>query len=249
MTRSWQRPTAISRPLAISPSLLAVVQNVLSMAWRVLMDEVQVGAFSLCSATEDEITERLQFILGDLHAADDAPDLGFLLFETPVREGNLRNYNGESLDRQPDLAFRPLRGHIKTTNSVPAAIFVECKPIDSAHPVKGTYCRAGLIRFVKGDYSWAVDRALMVGYVRNICQLPGGLSTCFDDISLVSELHLGGALEALPSTVFGDAVCQSKHDRFFLLEGGSSAAGVIAVHHLWFHPEKPCESTRCRGVT
>ncbi|WP_129587041.1 hypothetical protein [Pseudomonas frederiksbergensis] len=247
MTRNWQRPSAITKTAEISPSLLVVVQNVLCMAWQLLMDEVRVGAFSLCIATEDEITERLQLILGDLHAADDVPIPGFFLFETPVREGNLRNHNGEHLDRQPDLTFRPLRGHIQTTNSVTTAIFIECKPIDAAHPVVSTYCNAGLIRFVQGDYAWAVDRAMMLGYVRNVCRLPGGLASGFNSVLLTNQLSTQGDLEALAPTAFGTSVCLSKHNRDFCLSGSDLKAGVINIHHLWLHSDQPCERSRCRG--
>jgi hypothetical protein len=129
----------------------------------------------------------------------------------------MRNFDGRHLDKQPDLTFRPMSGHIQTTNTVPTAIFIECKPIDSPHPLPSTYCRAGLIRFVNGDYAWAVDRAMMVGYVRNICVLPGGLLTCLGDARLASELALKGVLETLSPTASGDTVCQSTHEREFCL--------------------------------
>jgi len=246
MTRNWSRPAAPDSPAQIAPSLLVVVQNALSMAWRVLQQEVQAGTFSICAATEDEITERLYMILGEFHAAGEAAISGLSKFETSVREGNMRNFDGRHLDKQPDLAFRPLRGQIPAANTVPAAIFIECKPIDSTHPLPSIYCQAGLIRFVNGDYAWAVDRAMMVGYVRNICSLPGGLATCLSDPQLATELALQGMLQALAPTASGDPVCQSKHERIFCLQRSSTPAGMITVHHLWLSLAQPCEMSRCR---
>lgn len=234
-------------PAKIPVFLLAVVQNTLSAAWRILLKAVEAGEFSICAATEDEITERLHLILGEMHAVGDDVVRGLSQFETSAREGNLRNFDGGHPDRQPDLTFRPLRGHIQTGNTVPTAIFVECKPIDSAHPVSGTYCGAGLLRFVNGDYAWAVDRAMMLAYVRNICTLPEGLSSCLANAGLAANLSLRGHLEVISPTAAGDTVCQTRHDRMFCLPGGCKPAGLITVHHLWLYPTGPCETSRCKG--
>jgi len=235
-------------PAKIPVSLLVVVQNTLSTAWRILLKAVEAGEFSICAATEDEITERLHLILGELHAAGDDAVRGLSQFETSIREGNLRNFNGDHPDRQPDLTFRPLRGQIQTRNTVPTAIFIECKPIDGDHPVASTYCRTGLIRFVNGDYAWAVDRAMMLAYVRNVCTLPDGLSSCLANAGFAADMNLQGNFETISPTAAGDTVCQSKHDRSFCLPGGCKPAGLITVHHLWLHPTVACETSRCKGM-
>lgn len=249
MTNALRRPAVDVRPKAIPLSLMTVVENALSMAWRRLLDDVQNGSFSICQSTEDVITERLYMILGELDAAGDDAVPGLSLLQTPAREGNIRNFNGYHLDKQPDLTFRPIRNLIPSGNTVPTAIFIECKPVDSAHPLPSTYCRNGLMRFVNGDYAWGVDRAMMVGYVRNICALPGGLSTAFSDPMLSCELGLNGKLEPLPNTASGDAVCQSSHSRNFLLPEASTSAGQISINHLWLYPSKPCEQSRCRDIS
>ena len=66
------------------------------------------------------------------------------------------------------MLFR-LRGDDDTARviSTQNGLFVECKPVDAAHPPGGDYCDAGLIRFVNGDYAWAMQESLMVGYVRD----------------------------------------------------------------------------------
>lgn len=244
-----RRPAAGGKVAAIPPSLMIVVQNLMSMAWRSLLQEVREGDFSICESTEDQITGRLHMILGELDAAGDSAVLGLSKLQSPVREGNVRNYDGAHLDKQPDLAFRPIRDLISCGNTVPLAIFIECKPIDAKHPVPSTYCRAGLIRFVNGDYAWGVDRAMMIGYVRNICTLPGGLSTALADPTLSREMALSGKLESQPNTDSGDTVCQSSHNRKFQLPGMASAVGKIVVNHLWLNPTEPCEQTRCRDLS
>ncbi len=248
MTHALRRPTAGGKMTAIPLSLVIVVQNVMSTAWHSLLQEVREGDFSICDSTEDQITERLHMILGELDAAGDSLVSGWSQLQTPVREGNVRNYNGTHPDKQPDFAFRPIRHLISCGNTVTTAIFIECKPIDARHPIPSVYCRDGLIRFVNGDYAWGVDRAMMVGYVRNVCSLPGGLSTALADPALSRQMALSGKLDSLPNTVLGDVVSQSSHNRKFQLTGIASPIGQIVVNHLWLHPTEPCEQTRCRDI-
>jgi hypothetical protein len=242
LTGQWQRPGPPERVSPIPRSLMIVVENALSLAWRVLLRDVDAGRFSLCSAKEDEITEQLQVILGELHAADPEQIAGFSQFSL-ARDGKLRGCDGEHMDRQPDLTFSPLRGRIPTTNMAFAAIFVECKPVGAKHPVGSTYCAKGLIRFVRGDYAWAVDRALMVGYVRNRCWLPDGLAS-----SVAAEEYrcLSGVKEAL-QTALGDKVFQSGHGRSCSLADGLPEP--ITLDHLWLYPDSPCEESRCQGCS
>lgn len=248
MTKA-RRPTTGVKVAAIPLFLMNVVQNVMSTAWRILLEEVSEGDFSICDSTEDQITERLYMILGALDAAGDGAVLGLSQLQSPIREGNVRNYDGAHIDKQPDLAFRPIRNLISCGNTVPLAIFIECKPIDARHPIPSVYCRDGLIRFVNGDYAWGVDRAMMIGYVRNICTLPGGLSIALADSTLSREMELSGKLESRPNTDSGDTVCQSSHNRKFQLPGMASPVGQIVVNHLWLNPTEPCEQTRCRDLS
>lgn len=244
MTGSWKRPGPPERVSAICPSLMILVENALSCAWRVLLRDDADGKFALCSAKEDEITEQIHVILGELHAAEPAPVDGFSQLSLG-RDGKVRSYDGRRLDLQPDLTFYPLRGSIPTTNTIFAGIFVECKPVDSNHPVSTAYCREGLARFIRGDYAWAVDRALMVGYVRNRCWLPGGLLVCTKGAA-AQEYGFSGGIEEVSKTCYGDKVFRSVHRRSFPQVG--RPVGSIALDHLWLYPASPCESTRCRGT-
>ena len=101
---------ATGRPSDIPVFLMVIVQNALAHAWRRLLKEVAEGHFTICGKDEDTITERLYMILDDLYSNEPETIQGFSVFQTPVREGNLRNRAGNKLDCQPDLTFRPLRG-------------------------------------------------------------------------------------------------------------------------------------------
>lgn len=228
-------------------SLMAVIQNALSQAWCLLMADVVNGEFAICNEHEDVITERLYMILDSLYSCEQVAVKGFALFETPVREGNVRNRAGDRLDCQPDLTFRPLRGQISTNSHVMTAIFVECKPIDSQHPIGSTYCKTGVSRFVEGDYAWAVDRALVLGYVRNICSLPDGLSYVLEKEPAKKSYKLIKKLELIGSTSEGDVVYCSVHNRTFSMPPSSAQTAPITLHHLWLKPDEPCDKSMCRA--
>lgn len=234
-------------PSEIPYSLMCVVQNALAFAWRHLLKQVNAGQFEICGTDEDIITEQLYMILCELHATEPEAVGGFDLVETPVREGNLRNCNGKRPDCQPDLTFRPVRGQVPAANSALTGIFVECKPIDSTHPVPSCYCAEGLVRYVRGDYAWAVDRALMVGYVRNHCRLPEGLEACARNHAREQRYHSLEPLSSSAPSQMGDPVYLSRHERQF--PSDCVSAQPITLHHLWLHPAEPCERSRCRGFS
>lgn len=234
---------ATGRPCAIPVFLMTVVQNALSHAWRLLLTEVEEGNFAICGENEDTITERLYMILDEVYSNEPQTIRGFSVFQTPIREGNLANRAGDRLDCQPDLTFRPLRGQLETRSSVTGAIFVECKPIDSAHPIGSTYCKEGISRFIREDYAWAVDRALMLGYVRNICALPAGLSYVLHSEAGRKTYRIQQALTLMGSTQHSDAVYCSVHYRTTKC---STPNLPITLHHLWLTPKEPCERTKCR---
>ncbi|PAU75294.1 hypothetical protein CK498_19330 [Halomonas salipaludis] len=232
-------------PCEIPMSLMVVVQNTLAHAWRLLLEQVDNGQFAICGEEEDTITERLYMILDDLYTNEPDTIQGFSLFQLPVREGNLANRAGDKRDNQPDLAFRPLRGLLDTRSSAMAAIFVECKPIDSKHPVGSTYCKAGISRFVREDYAWAVDRAIMLGYVRNICPLPEGLAYVLNHDAGRKAYHVEEGLRHLGKTPAGDDVYGSVHRRGASTSPCPDESSPITLHHLWLRPVAPCEPTRC----
>lgn len=236
------RPTA--EMIEIPDSLVRVVADMVAVAWKQLL--LKYSNEELCEFVEDAITERLYMILGEIDA-DPAEELREITsLQSPVREGSIRNYNNEHPDKKPDLAFRPMKGYLGTVrNTATAAIFIECKPIGQSRPIGSTYCKNGLIRFVNGDYSWQVNRAMMVGYVRNVSYLPSGLKTALIDPAMRKLLGCSGILSQEKSTITGDKVWSTSHTRSFDLNG--EAVADIQVDHLWLYPEKPCENNTSRG--
>lgn len=233
-----------NEPVKIPDSLIRIVTDVIAVAWRRLLIELEHE--ELCGLVEDSITERLYMILGEMDddPAEELRDLAQL--QSPVRDGNIRNYDNTHPDKQPDLTYRPSKGLLgRVGNTSTAAIFIECKPIDRVRPTGSNYCKKGLLRFVNGDYSWRVNRAIMVGYVRNISKLPGVLETALGNPELKKQMEYLAPLKKEKQTIQGDDVWSSSHSRSFKVNG--TTAGNIQIDHLWLYPETPCEYTVAKG--
>jgi len=218
-------------PIALSVFL--IVERAIRRAWQLLRRKPREG-FDLAAAEEDGLTNELYEVLYDV-VFKQALVKGFdrELLRDVVREPKLRSYNRSSLDKMPDLAFA-LADRDPVAVPTQDRLFVECKPVDSDHTVGAHYCDKGLIRFVNGEYAWAMSEAMMVGYARE---------------GYTIRPKLGAALEARRATIptrrfptrcavsratrFSEQVCITEHDRVFPYPGTCTQASSITIRHLW----------------
>jgi hypothetical protein len=155
------------------------------------------------------------------------------LFTTVTRETKLRTFDGRSLDKMPDL----LVGLVGRDSFRPRSqdwLFIECKPVDVDHAVGTHYCDKGLIRFVKGEYAWAMQEAMMVGYAREgytiALKLEEALRKRGDNIPTVGYPR---TCPRSKTTQFSEAVQISTHGRTFHYVETGTAAPPIIIRHLW----------------
>lgn len=147
----------------LSPRLFWVVEAALRKAWEIVTSDTTATA-AWRNEIEDKLTLRLMETLTDnvWHRKIIA---GFdnTVFSTPNREAKIRNFNGRKPDKMPDLwlQFTVIPSDAKPSQF---GIFIECKPVDTAHPVGTHYCSKGIIRFIRGDYAWAMQEGVMLAY-------------------------------------------------------------------------------------
>jgi len=126
--------------------------------------------FNLAAANEDQVTAALRSTIeSNLRQSGEVPGFDKRTFETVIRQGQWANYDGKSLTKAPDL-FCKLRDDETEPRSVLSehdGLFIEAKPVDATHAAGSRYCDDGLIRFVRGDYAWAMQEAMMLAYARN----------------------------------------------------------------------------------
>ena len=219
-------------PLSLRVHL--IIEAAICAAWELMMNRARTG-FDLQTANEDAVTlelhERLYNEVFDKGVVD-----GFdkEIFASITREPKIRNFNRRHPDKMPDLFVefigRPAGG-LNSQNG----LFIECKPVGRKHLTGSVYCDLGLVRFVHGDYAWAMQSAMMVGYVRDGYSLLSKLSkalaskrkepisTCFGPASCPRS----------KTTMFGEQVAISKHQRKFNYVENNLPAGAIVIRHLW----------------
>lgn len=194
----------------------------------------------LAIAREDEVTAALRSVIeNDLRHTGAVRGFSRRTYETVIRQGQVANYELTRYAKTPDLCFK-LRNDEEEPPvlSEHDALFVECKPVDDSHPVGSKYCDDGLFRFVKGDYAWAMEEGLMLGYARHGRTIEKNL------IPYIQDSARFGALQilAMPALVKNpgatavqraEALYVSRHRRGFPWIANKGAATDIFVYHSW----------------
>ncbi len=209
----------------IQPRTILLICSVIKRAWRLLEEKPPLG-FELQSADEDTITQVLvEIIENRLRKNGEVDGFNRIQFGRVVREPKITNFDKKHPDKMPDIFFDLKREKLPTVSDQDG-LFVECKSVDRKHTVLSCYCKKGLIRFVNGDYAWAMQDALMVGYVT----APYSFKT------LASALNgkKSAELKTLDhSEMIDSGIYSSNHNREFEWPENQGKACRIAVFHLW----------------
>lgn len=217
----------------ISLGMLLVVENALVKAWEILREDPGQD-LDLLKAPEDTVTHALYETLYDIVFNSGLVD-GFdrKLFTVVTREPKLRTFDGRSLDKMPDL----LVGLVGRDSFSPRSqdwLFIECKPVDRDHSVGKHYCGKGLVRFVNGEYAWAMQEAMMVGYAREgyaiLPKLDDALAARGRTIRTIARPR---PCRSSRASQFGEVVHSSTHGRTFRYVGPDTQAPPITIRHLW----------------
>ena len=150
-------------PLSLRSHL--IIETAICAAWELMLTHPRTG-FDLLAANEDTVTHELfERLYDEVFDKGVVGGFGREVFASVRREPKVRNFNGSSLDKMPDLLVEFIDRPAGSMNSQ-HGLFIECKPVDQEHRAGSAYCDKGLIRFVRGDYARAMQSAMMVGYAR-----------------------------------------------------------------------------------
>ncbi len=203
-----------------------ILCNVIKKAWQ-LFEEMPPSDFILQSADEDAITQVLvEIIENRLRKNSEVDGFNCALFGKVTREPKITNVDKKHPGKMPDIFFDLKRDQLPILSDQDG-LFVECKPVDREHPIFSCYCQKGLIRFVNGDYAWAMQDALMVGYVKapySFKKLASVLDNDKKNAALKTTNH---------SAVDEYAIYRSSHKREFEWPENRGQACPISVAHLW----------------
>ncbi len=211
---------------SIPKRTILIICKVLDRAWNLLIENPPEG-FHFLSADEDLITTHLKSIIENrLRKHGEVSGFNSKTFGRVQRDAKVSNYNGNHLDKMPDIFFDLKRDDLLMVINEYDGLFVECKPVDKNHPVGSCYIQKGLIRFINGDYAWAMQEGMMIAYS---CQ---NYPLAKLEIELKSNKQK--YLNTLNySTLSDNTISQSKHKRIFDWPEKRGTACPINVYHLW----------------
>jgi hypothetical protein len=217
--------------------VILLVRRVVLRAFEVLCER----GYSLATKKEDEITAALRGIIeNDLRQSGSVKGFSCRTYETVVRQGQVSNYDLTKLMKTPDLCFKLRNDDEEPRRAVSEhdALFVECKPVDKTHAVGSKYCDDGLCRFVDGDYAWAMEEGLLLGYARHGRTIAKHLIPAMQEPKRLDRLKTA----VLPNPVEhpgaeaqhnAEALHVSRHRRGFSWVAGKGPATDILIYHSW----------------
>lgn len=211
---------------SIPQRTILLLCEVIRRAWQLLIEKPPAN-FLLNSADEDTITQVLvEIIENRLRRSGEVDGFDYARFGKVSREPKITNFDKMHPDKMPDIFFDLKRDQYMLLSDQDG-LFVECKPIDSKHPVLSCYCNKGLARFVIGDYAWAMQDAMMVGYVKGDSSFIK-LASVLDDGQITATLNTTKHSEVSEYTIY-----RSSHKREFEWPESHGRACQILVAHLW----------------
>lgn len=182
-------------------------------------NEVQLNAEM---AIEMDAVRRLKKV------RDFTPDI----FETPNPDTPTRNFTGKRIGTRPDLTLRLRSLRPALSNPMVDAVFIECKVLTEDLNL-GLYFKYGVRRFIDGDYGWAVQQAVMVGYLETGQILPDALEAHLARNGKEAEMNLvrdGKRRRVRPSG--RRYMAFTRHQRTWKHQN-DDLPGDIELLHLW----------------
>jgi hypothetical protein len=194
--------------------------------------------FDLNKAHEDPITEELRVrLLDEVFKYGLVEGFDRQLFRSISREPKYCDYKNDCIDKMPDLVIELVD---RKNVSLPSqdGLFIECKPVDKAHPVGQKYSHDGLIRFVRGDYAWAMVDAMMIGYVREGYNINPKLVEALLKSKTIITLQPPTPCTKSSPTAYSEVTHITRHDRSFDYQESGEQAPPITIRHFWLKRDK-----------
>ncbi len=225
-------PPAPSLPCPpLAHALQHVIRSAIGAAWGFVLGEISEGR---CDVTGEvpitiELERTLNYLLNEEPSI--VPGFSASIFETLVRGGEVVSYNRASLEKRPDLTFR-LAGHSPSgIERSHYGMFVECKLLDATHGIRA-YADNGIMRFVRGEYAWAMPHAMMIGYVATGTHRAENLPRFLSKDRARYQVEGDPAIEDL-SVSPRQITVRSRHTRSWRYPHNNGEPGAVDILHCW----------------
>jgi len=213
-----------------------VAHLAITRAFEIIREE----GWSLNPRLENDVTIKLENTLNNQVLNRGEVDGFDKDFFGKIRRVEVVNFDGTKKSKKPDLCFELRREERTDWDQLQDALFAECKPVDNAHRLNSHYCAVGkdctgIERFVIGDYAWAMEEALMIGYVRDGFSVKPYLQDSLKNVSKNTKLGSPNKLEAIEATTAtGEktTLFHTTHQRLFLWPENRQPTPII-LYHSW----------------
>lgn len=211
----------------VDESVLLILEDAIRAAW-VLLRQSPPATLNLATDLEEPINFHLHEALTDRVWNRGVVD-GFdeMIFRDIQSAPEVCNFNRRELKKRPDMLVK-LTCRPSTVKPSQDGIFIECKPVDRDHPLTSHYCRRGISRFVVGRYAWAMQEAVMIGYLLEELNAAEVLEAAFQKTA-TTTLHTGCPE---PCRAGGQSIV-SRHRRSFSYADSGEVAPEIQIKHIW----------------
>jgi len=216
----------------LEPEVFVILHRVLIRALEILSADAQ----PLATMHEDPITSALARVIENrLRKTGEVSGFCEPFFERVTRQHECDSFDGRLQRERPDLFFgvRPDDSFRTRVQSDQWGVFAECKPVDAGHFSGSDYCDEGLVRFIQGDYAWAMQDALMVAYTRDGRAIASHLVP-----AMAARAHLQMQVSVVPLPTgdpgkYYEELHFSTHGRCFEWPDDRGPACPITVYHSW----------------
>lgn len=223
-------PPALPYP-PLAPALQRVIRSAVGVAWGIVLREISEGR---CDGTgEVSITIELERALNHLlnEEPPSVPGFSARIFETLIRGGEVVNYDHTSVEKRPDLTFRTAGPAPSGVERSHYGMFVECKLLDATHNT-GAYGDNGIMRFVRGEYAWAMPHAMMIGYVAKDTHRAADFVQFLGSDRIRYQLHGDVALDEVVNSPH-EVTMRSTHTRTWKYPWNYADPGAVEILHYW----------------
>lgn len=187
--------------------------------------DIRASAFT--SVTTGDEAEVTALLVTQLNRMIEEDTVWRQLVTCVVRGAESLSYNGEHLEKRPDLSI------FLSGRALRFPLIAEAKIIDTTRG-ENLDCSQGLRRFLNGQYGWGGREAIMIAYVRDGTTIAGRLQPYLAQSAQTVSYAVKTAPIALATTVCDAA--RSSHGRSFLYSHTAppaNAPGTVTLWHLW----------------
>ncbi|MEI9894589.1 MAG: hypothetical protein WDN28_12065 [Chthoniobacter sp.] len=225
--QAWRLP---HQPIPLAVFL--VVEQAIRVAWEMMLQRPR-NNFQLHREDEDPVTAELwERLLNEVFNRNIVPGFDSNLLMKPTRETKVPNYDGTNTELMPDLLIG-LQNRLAV--SIPAQdwLFIECKPVQLGRSAGAHYCDKGIIRFVRGDYAWAMTSALMVGYAATNYHVSPKLTAALRKSRTITTTAFPRRCRRSQSSASSEPTHTTAHRRNFCYRQTGEQAPPVTLRHLW----------------